>query len=232
MPATPHIEKHFSASESVRDVVIGMSDGLTVPFALAAGLSGALAVTSLVVTAGLAEVAAGAIAMGLGGYLAGKTDENHFNAEQAREHQEVRDVPEREAAEIRELLADYGVPAAAAEPVVEALRRDPAKWVAFMMRFELGLEKPDPRRAFKSAFTIAGAYIAGGMVPLVPYMVVKQMSQAVVWSIAVTLLALGIFGFVKARLTGINPLRGAVQTILIGGIAAGAAFGIARLFSQ
>ena len=170
--------------------------------------------------------------MGLGGYLAGKTDENHFQSEQAREHQEVRDVPEREAAEIRDLLADYGVPAAAAEPVVEALRRDPAKWVAFMMRFELGLEKPDPRRAFKSAFTIAGAYIAGGMVPLVPYMVVKQMSQAVVWSIAVTLLALGIFGFVKARLTGINPLRGAVQTILIGGIAAGAAFGIARLFSQ
>lgn len=232
MPATPHIEKHFSASESVRDVVIGMSDGLTVPFALAAGLSGAVAATSLIVTAGLAEVAAGAIAMGLGGYLASKTDEHHFQSEESRERDEVREVPERETEEIRELLADYGVPAAAAEPVAEALRRDPEKWVAFMMRFELGLAKPDPGRAFKSAFTIAGAYIAGGLVPLIPYMVAKEMSEAVVWSIAVTLFSLGVFGFVKARLTGINPLRGAAQTVFIGGIAAGAAFGIARLFSH
>jgi VIT1/CCC1 family predicted Fe2+/Mn2+ transporter len=228
MPNTPHIEKHFNATETVRDVVIGMSDGLTVPFALAAGLSGAVAATGLIVTAGLAETAAGAIAMGLGGFLAARTDEHHYNSELVREHEEVRTKPEAEAAEVREVLSGFGLTPAEAEPIVEALRRDPKRWVEFMMRFELGLERPDPRRALKSALTIAAAYIAGGLVPLIPYMLMTDMNRAVLSSVVCTLAALLIFGGVKARLTGISPVKGAVQTALIGGIAATAAFAIAR----
>src|SRR6185295_10414000 len=174
MPAAPHIEKHFNASEAVRDVVIGMSDGLTVPFALAAGLSGAVAATGLVITAGLAETAAGAIAMGLGGFLAARTDENHYASERAREYDEVKTKPEAEAAEVREVLTGFGLTATEAEPIVAALQRDPDRWVEFMMRFELGLEEPDPKRALKSALTIAASYIAGGLVPLIPYMLVSN----------------------------------------------------------
>ncbi len=228
MPTTPHIEKHFQATETVRDVVIGMSDGLTVPFALAAGLSGAIAATGLIVTAGLAETAAGAIAMGLGGFLAARTDENHYTSELAREHAEVLEKPEAEAAEVRDVLTGFGLTRDEAEPIVVALRRDPARWVEFMMRFELGLEKPDPKRAFKSAFTIAGSYVAGGLVPLVPYMVFSNMNRAVLASVGLTLAALLAFGAVKARLTGISPIKGGLQTAIIGGLAAAAAFGIAR----
>ncbi len=228
MPTTPHTEKHFNASESVRDVVIGMSDGLTVPFALAAGLSGAIAATGLIVTAGLAETAAGAIAMGLGGFLAARTDEHHYASELAREHEEVRSKPEDEAREVRQVLTGFGLTAEEAEPIVTALRRNPDRWVEFMMRFELGLERPDPKRALKSALTIAGSYAAGGLVPLVPYMLVTEMNRAVLISVVVTLAALLVFGAVKARLTGINPIKGGLQTAVIGGIAAAAAFGIAR----
>ena len=228
MPTTPHIEKHFQATETVRDVVIGMSDGLTVPFALAAGLSGAIAATGLIVTAGLAETAAGAIAMGLGGFLAARTDENHYTSELAREHAEVLEKPEAEAAEVRDVLTGFGLTRDEAEPIVVALRRDPARWVEFMMRFELGLEKPDPKRAFKSAFTIAGSYVAGGLVPLVPYMILSNMNRAVLASVGLTLIALLAFGAVKAHLTGISPIKGGLQTAIIGGLAAAAAFGIAR----
>ena len=228
MPAAPHIEKHFNASEAVRDVVIGMSDGLTVPFALAAGLSGAVAATGLVITAGLAETAAGAIAMGLGGFLAARTDENHYASERAREYDEVKTKPEAEAAEVREVLTGFGLTATEAEPIVAALQRDPDRWVEFMMRFELGLEEPDPKRALKSALTIAASYIAGGLVPLIPYMLVSNMNRAVLVSVAVTLVALLIFGAVKARLTGISPIKVGIQTAIIGGLAAAAAFGIAR----
>lgn len=228
MPTASHIEKHFNASESVRDVVIGMSDGLTVPFALAAGLSGAVAATSLIVTAGLAETAAGAIAMGLGGFLAARTDEHHYASELAREHEEVKAKPQAEAAEVREVLTDFGLTADEADPIVAALRRDPDRWVEFMMRFELGLERPDPKRALKSALTIAGSYATGGLVPLVPYMLISDMNRAVLISIGLTLLALLLFGAVKARLTGINPIKGGLQTAIIGGVAAAAAFGIAR----
>lgn len=229
MPTVPHVEKHFQASESVRDVVIGMADGLTVPFALAAGLSGAVAATGVVVTAGLAEIAAGSIAMGLGGYLAAKTDQHHYEAELIRERDEIVKIPDREAQEVRDVLTEFGLSAAEAEPVVEALRRDPERWVTFMMRFELGMERPDPKRAAKSAMTIAGSYIAGGLVPLMPYFFVKDMNRAVLWSVALTLIALSLFGAVKARLTGISPVKGAIQTMIIGGLAAGAAFGIARI---
>ena len=229
MPQTPHVEQHFTGSERIRDVVIGMSDGLTVPFALAAGLSGAVAATGIVVTAGLAEVAAGSIAMGLGGYLAARSDAEHFASERRREEQEVRDLPERETQEIVDLLQEYGVSPAESASVVSALQARPEKWVDFMMKFELGLEQPDPKRALQSALTIAFAYIAGGMVPLSPYFFAASATGALGWSVALTLLALIIFGYVKGRFTGAHPWRSAAQTLLVGGLAAGAAYGLAKL---
>src|SRR5690242_20393313 len=169
MPQTPHIEKHFTASETVRDIVIGMADGLTVPFALAAGLSGAVDSTAVVVTAGLAEVAAGAIAMGLGGYLAARTDAEHYRSEWNREMRETEELPEVELKEVRDILLSHGVTETQAEGVAKALARDRPRWVRFMMRFELGLEEPEPSRALRSALTIGAAYVAGGLVPLIPY---------------------------------------------------------------
>jgi len=231
MPASPHTEKHFTATATVRDIVIGMSDGLTVPFALAAGLSGAVASTKLVVVAGLAEIAAGSIAMGLGGYLAARTDFEHYSAERAREYREIREVPEAEEREVAAVIRDYGLNEEQAAPVVAAIRSDPDRWVNFMMRFELGLEAPDPRRAIRSALTIGGSYIVGGFIPLSPYMLANTVLTGLWFSVGVTLVALFSFGLGKARLTGIPPLRGGLQTVLIGGLAAGAAFGIARLIS-
>ncbi len=231
MPQTPHIEQHFTAGEVVRDIVIGMSDGLTVPFALAAGLSGAISTTSIIVTAGLAEVAAGSIAMGLGGYLAAKSDAEHFVSERKREQLEVIEKPEFERREVAEVFETYGLTAQEAAPIVEALSRRPEAWVDFMMRFELGLEKPDPKRALTSAFTIAGAYIAGGMIPLAPYIFMAQAHFALLVSVSVTLCALLAFGYVKGKFTGADPARSALQTTFIGGLAAAAAFGIARAIS-
>jgi Uncharacterized membrane protein len=228
MPQTPHIERHFTAGETVRDVVIGMSDGLTVPFALAAGLSGAVASSRIVVTAGLAEVAAGSIAMGLGGYLAARSDAEHYASELAREEREIADMPEAEAAEVRELLESYGVESGDAAIVVTSMRRSPSKWRDFMMRFELGLEEPDPRRALRSALTIAASYVVGGLIPLSPYLGAATVREALGVSVGVTLAALLVFGYVKGRFTGAGPGRSAIQTVLIGGLAAGAAFAIAK----
>jgi VIT1/CCC1 family predicted Fe2+/Mn2+ transporter len=229
MPATIHVEKHFTATETVRDIVIGMSDGLTVPFALAAGLSGAVRSTGLVVIAGLAEVAAGSIAMGLGGYLAARTDREHYNTEREREFREIEEIPHEEEKEVADVFRGLGLDQEQIPPVVAAIRADKTRWVDFMMRYELGLEAPDPRRAFRSALTIAGSYIAGGLIPLFPYMLIPAVLRALCLSAAVTLLALFVFGFVKGRLTGINPYRGGLQTVIIGGLAAAAAFGIARM---
>jgi VIT1/CCC1 family predicted Fe2+/Mn2+ transporter len=231
MPQTPHVERHFTAGETVHDIVIGMSDGLTVPFALAAGLSGAVASTQIVVTAGLAEVAAGSIAMGLGGYLAARSDAEHFASERLREVREVEQVPDTEAKEVAEVFQSYGLTAEESAPIVQALRARPEAWVDFMMRFELGLEAPDPRRALTSALTIAGAYIAGGLIPLAPYMILGNAARALLVSVVLTLIALCIFGYVKGRFTGSNAPRSALQTTLIGGLAAGAAFLIARAIS-
>jgi VIT1/CCC1 family predicted Fe2+/Mn2+ transporter len=228
MPQTPHVERHFTAGETVRDVVIGMSDGLTVPFALAAGLSGAVAASRIVVTAGLAEVAAGSIAMGLGGYLAARSDAEHYGSELAREEREIIDMPEAEAGEVQEILESYGVTARDAATVVGSMRQRPEAWRDFMMRFELGLEKPDPRRALTSALTIGGAYAAGGFIPLAPYIALASIPAALIVSVIVTLVALGLFGWVKGHFTGTAPFRGAVQTMLIGGTAAAAAFALAR----
>jgi len=210
--------------------VIGMSDGLTVPFALAAGLSGAVDNTSIIVTAGLAEIAAGSIAMGLGGYLAARSDAEHYHAERVREETEVREKTKVEAEEVADVFRTYGLTAAEFKPVVDALRKRPEAWVDFMMRFELGLEKPDPRRALASAVTIAAAYIVGGFIPLGPYMALKA-GMALPASVGITLLALAIFGYVKGHFTGASPVRSSFQTVLIGGLAAGAAFLIARAIS-
>lgn len=228
MPTTPHVEKHFTAGDTVRDVVIGMSDGLTVPFALAAGLSGAVTAAHVVITAGLAEVAAGSIAMGLGGYLAARSDAEHYASELAREEREIVEVPDAEAAEVADVFRTYGLSSAETDHVVAALRTRPQAWRDFMMRFELGLEAPDPRRALMSALTIAGAYAVGGMVPLTPYFFASDVRRGLAVSAVVTMIALFVFGFVKARFTGAPPLRGALQTVLIGALAAGAAFLIAR----
>jgi VIT1/CCC1 family predicted Fe2+/Mn2+ transporter len=231
MPQTPHIERHFTGSETVKDIVIGMADGLTVPFALAAGLSGALETTSIIVTAGLAEIAAGSIAMGLGGYMAAKSDAEHYDSERAREVVEVSEKAEIEASEVAEVFRSYGLTTEESTLIVDALRKRPQAWVDFMMRFELGLEKPNPRRALISAATIAGAYIAGGFIPLGPYVVLSSARNALTVSAVTTLIALGAFGYIKGRFTGAPPVRSAIQTVFIGGLAAGVAFLIARAIS-
>jgi VIT1/CCC1 family predicted Fe2+/Mn2+ transporter len=228
MPQTPHIEKHFTSSEMVRDIVIGMSDGLTVPFALAAGLSGAVDASWIIITAGLAEVAAGSIAMGLGGYLAAKTDAEHYASEKAREERETVELPEREEAEVVDIFRSYSLDEATATRVAKEVRSDRRRWVEFMMKHELGLEKPDPARAQKSALTIALSYIAGGLVPLAPYFFVRDVHGALIVSVVFTLVALLVFGYVKGLFTTPRPLRSAWQTALVGGIAAAAAFAIAR----
>jgi VIT1/CCC1 family predicted Fe2+/Mn2+ transporter len=226
-----HVEKHFTSSNFVRDMVIGMSDGLTVPFALAAGLSGAVVNTRLVVAGGLAEIAAGSIAMGLGGYLAARGDAEHYEQERAREYREVEEIPEQEKAEVSYVFQEYGLTAEQSKPIVEALSKRTDAWVDFMMRFELGLEPPEPKRAVTSAGTIAAAYIAGGLIPLSPYMVLNNAVSGLTISAIVTLAALGVFGFIKGKFTGARALRSAVQTMVIGGLAAAAAFVLAKLIA-
>ena len=226
-----HTEHHFTATEVVRDIVIGMSDGLTVPFALAAGLSGTVKSASIVVIAGFAEIAAGSIAMGLGGYLAAKTDLEHYRAEEQREYRETIEKTQREKEEVAEIFHGYGLTPEQTAPVVEAISSDTKRWVNFMMRFELGLEEPDADRARKSASLIAASYVFGGLIPLFPYMVWSRVRIALMVSSGITLLALFVFGLVKGRFTGVSPLRAGTQTAFIGGLAAAAAFGIARLIS-
>jgi len=236
MPQTRHVERHFTAGNTVRDIVIGMSDGLTVPFALAAGLTGAIDRAGIIVTAGLAEIAAGSIAMGLGGYLAARSDAEHYAKEREREKREVVEIPEEEKREVAQVFQSYGLTNDESGPIVEALAKHPKKWVDFMMRFELGLERPDPKRALVSALTIAASYVAGGLIPLAPYIATLYIRQASIltalfYSVGLTLLALLVFGFIKGRFTGTRPARSALQTALIGSLAAGAAFLIARAIS-
>ncbi len=232
MAHTPHVEKHFTASDTVRDIVIGMSDGLTVPFALAAGLSGAVDSTNLIIAAGVAEVAAGAIAMGLGGYLAARTDAEHYQTERAREERETVEIPDAEVDEVAEVFRNYGLPEETVQTVAGAICSDQKRWVDFMMRFELGMEEPDPRRARNSAVTIALSYVVGGMVPLTPYFLFHSVHSALMGSILVTVIALFVFGFIKGRFTTNHPLRSAVQTIFVGSLAASAAFAMAKLVGQ
>ena len=231
MPQTPHVERHFTAGERVRDVVIGMSDGLTVPFALAAGLSAAVSSSRVIVTAGLAEIAAGAIAMGLGGYLAARTDAEHYASEERREQTEIETLRAREVHEVEQILSGFGLAGAPLQTVVEAITADPRRWTDFMMRFELGLERPDPQRAPVSAATIASAYLVGGLIPLAPYIAGASIVRALPISIGCTGAALLVFGAVKGHFTGLNRIRSALQTLLVGGLAAGAAYLLAGLFA-
>lgn len=231
MPRRRHKERHFTASDTVRDLVIGMSDGLTVPFALAAGLSGAINSNGIIVTAGLAEIAAGSIAMGLGGYLAAKSDAEHYASEQRREQREVAEIPDEEMEEVAQVFRGYGLSKEQVAPVVHALSQRPKAWVDFMMRFELGLEEPRPERAMISALTIGGAYMAGGLIPLAPYILLSSSHVALLVSIGVTLTALLTFGYIKGRFTTAKPGRSALETALVGSLAAGAAFLIARAIS-
>jgi VIT1/CCC1 family predicted Fe2+/Mn2+ transporter len=229
MPTVPHIEKHFTATETVRDIVIGMADGLTVPFALAAGLSAAVSSTGVIVTAGLAEIVAGAIAMGLGGYLAARTDAEHYQSEVFREELEIDTLRERERREVEDIFRGFGLEGANLSAVADAITSDRQRWLDFMMRFELGLEPPNPRRAPISAATIGLSYFIGGLIPLLPYILTGTVPEALKISIAVTGVTLLIFGGVKGHFTGVSRLRSAMQTLLVGGLAAGAAFGLARL---
>lgn len=226
-----HIEKHFAASDLIRDIVIGMSDGLTVPFALAAGLSGSVSATNVVVIAGIAEIAAGSIAMGLGGYLAARTDREHYATELEKERREIVEVPDREKEEVSEILRGWGLRETDIKSAVEAISENPDRWIDFMMKHELGLEEPEPERARNSSLTIGLSYIVGGLIPLSPYMFIHQSRTALMISVIATLIALFIFGYVKGSFTGSKPFKSAWQTTLVGGVAAGIAFFIAKVIS-
>jgi VIT1/CCC1 family predicted Fe2+/Mn2+ transporter len=219
----------MKGSETLKDIVIGMADGLTVPFALAAGLSGAVKDVHLIIIAGLAEIAAGSIAMGLGGYLAGKTEQDHYQSELRREYDEIEKVPQVEREEVREFFEGLGLSKHVQEQATDELIKDKDRWADFMMKYELGLEKPDPKRAHKSGFNIGASYIVGGMIPLSPYFFVEDGITGLQYSAFVTLICLFIFGYFKSKLTGTSPIAGAIRVMIIGAIAAGCAFGIAKL---
>lgn len=227
-----HIENHLTSSDLIRDIVIGMSDGLTVPFALAAGLSGVVHDSSTIVIAGIAEIAAGSIAMGLGGYLAGKTEQDHYASELKREYDEVDNLRHREIEETKEFFANIGLSEEIQNKATEEISKDKDKWVDFMMKYELGLDKPDPKRATKSALNIGLSYIAGGIIPLSPYFIIHDSFEALQFSVIATLICLFVFGFFKSKITGINSWLGAIRVTIIGAVAAGAAFGVAKLFEH
>jgi vacuolar iron transporter family protein len=227
-----HEEEHLKNSDLLTDIVIGMSDGLTVPFALAAGLSGAVSSTGIIVIAGIAEIAAGSIAMGLGGYLAGKTEQDHYNSEVKREYYEIENLPHLEIKETKEFFANIGLSEELQEKATEEISKDKKQWVDFMMKYELGLEKPDPKRATKSALNIGLSYIVGGLVPLSPYFFIHTPIEALKVSVIVTLICLFIFGWFKSKMTGVHPFTGALKVMLIGAVAAAAAFGVAKLFES
>jgi predicted membrane protein (TIGR00267 family) len=229
---TDHKEQHLTSSDLLRDVVIGMSDGLTVPFALAAGLSGAVDSSHIIVIAGIAEIAAGSIAMGLGGYLSGKTEQDHYTNEVKREHFEVENLRHREIEETKEFFANIGLSEDIQNQATEEIAKDKDRWVDFMMKYELGLDKPDPKRATKSALNIGISYVVGGIIPLSPYFFISDVHEALKVSVIATLICLFVFGYFKSRITGVNAWWGAIRVTLIGAIAAGAAFTVARIFEK
>ncbi|MES2378733.1 MAG: VIT1/CCC1 transporter family protein [Bacteroidota bacterium] len=226
-----HNEQHLKSSDTIRDIVIGMSDGLTVPFALAAGLSGAINSSGIVITAGIAEIVAGSIAMGLGGFLAGRTEAEHYAAELQREYDEVERVPEQEKAEVKEVFASFGLSEQLQTQVADEMAKDKDKWVDFMMRYELGLEKPLANRATQSAITIGLSYVVGGIIPLSPYFFEANSQTALIYSCVITMICLFVFGYFKSRVTGQPPISGAFKVLVIGALAAAAAFGMAKLIT-
>ena len=226
-----HHEHHLKSSDTIKDIVIGMSDGLTVPFALAAGLSGAVNSSAIIVTAGIAEIVAGSIAMGLGGFLAGRTEVDHYNSELKREYDEIERIPEQEKQEIKEVFADFGLSTTLQDQIADEMAKDKDKWVDFMMRFELGLEKPQANRATQSALTIGASYIVGGIIPLSPYVFVPNSQTALLYSVIITLICLLIFGYLKSKVTGQPAFSGALKVLVIGALAAAAAFLMAKLIN-
>lgn len=225
-----HEEDHLRSSDFLRDIVIGMSDGLTVPFALAAGLTGAIADSSIIVIAGIAEIVAGSIAMGLGGYLAGKTEQDYYFSELKREEDEVERVPEMEKEEVRQFFENLGLSSEMQKMATEEISKDKKQWIDFMMKFELGLDEPDPKRARKSALNIGVSYAVGGIIPLLPYFFIANSREAIIYSVIATLICLFFFGYFKSRMTGVPVLSGAVKVMLIGAVAAGCAYIVALLF--
>ena len=226
-----HHEHHLKSSDTIRDIVIGMSDGLTVPFALAAGLSGTVSSSGIVVIAGIAEIVAGSIAMGLGGFLAGRTEADHYKSELQREYDEVERVPEQEKAEVKEVFAEFGLSPALQDQIAHEMAKDKDRWVDFMMRYELGLEKPEANRATQSAITIGISYIVGGIIPLSPYFFVRESQTALYYSCAITMVCLFVFGYFKSKVTGQPAFTGALKVLVIGALAAAAAFFMARLIN-
>lgn len=227
-----HTENHLKSSDFITDMVIGMSDGLTVPFALAAGLSGAVSSNSIVITAGIAEIVAGCIAMGLGGYLAGKTEQEHYQSELKKEYYEVETIPEKELHEIKEIFAEYGIDEYGQTILANQLSKDKTKWVNFMMKFELGLEEPNPNRARNSALTIGLAYFVGGLLPLTAYFITSTPHEGLLISAIITTTCLFVFGYFKSKITGQPPLKGALKVTSIGLIAAAAAYFVAVGFDK
>jgi VIT1/CCC1 family predicted Fe2+/Mn2+ transporter len=227
-----HQEPHLNSSDLLKDIVIGMSDGLTVPFALAAGLSGAVNGTGVIILAGIAEIAAGSIAMGLGGYLAGTTEQDHYNSELKREYYEVEHLAEIEKNEVRKCFKEWGLSTEIQEKAVHEITGNKDHWVQFMMKHELGLNEPDPTRAKKSAFNIGASYVAGGLVPLSPYFFTNDSTEGLKFSVIITLICLFIFGYFKSKLTGVNPLSGGLKVMMIGAAAAATAFGITKLIES
>jgi vacuolar iron transporter family protein len=227
-----HKEQHLGSSEFITDIVIGMSDGLTVPFALAAGLSGAVQHNSIVITAGIAEIVAGSIAMGLGGYLAGKTEQEHYQSELKREYEEVEEIPEEEKKEVKVIFAQYGLSENTQVTIADELAKDKDSWVDFMMKYELGLEKPNVNRARNSAATIGISYIVGGLIPLSGYFFTQTPFQGLIISAVLTVICLFLFGYFKSKVTGQPRLRGAIKVTLIGITAAAAAFIVAKTFNK
>src|SRR5213594_1710526 len=211
-----HLERHIPRGDVVRDLILGMSDGLTTPFALAAGLVGASTSNLLVVIGGVAEIAAGAISMGLGGYLAAQSQAETYRSEHAREMHETEVMPAEERAEVWRIFRNYGLRGRALEQATNAVTAERDAWVRFMMREELGLEEPEPSAALWSAARIAGAYVVAGLIPLFPYAFRIPIGRALLASVIVTGVALAVFGAVKGRYTGASAVRSAMQTLVIG----------------
>lgn len=227
-----HQEAHLKQPTVLKDIIIGLSDGITVPFALTAGISGAGIGNHIIITAGIAEICAGAIAMGLGGYLAGKTEEDHYYHELQREYAEIKNVPEVEKQEVKDVFAHYGLSPETQAIIANELAKDEKQWVDFMMRYELGLEEPEKGRARSSAINIALAYIAGGTIPLLGYVFTDLPATGLRDSSIFTILCLLLFGYFKSKLTGQNPFIGSLKTTGIGILAAASAFAIAYWFNH
>jgi vacuolar iron transporter family protein len=227
-----HQEVHLKQPTVLKDIIIGLSDGITVPFALTAGISGAGISNHIIITAGIAEICAGAIAMGLGGYLAGKTEEEHYYHEMHREYAEIKTVPDVEKQEVRDALAYYGLSKEIQDKAAEELSNNEKQWVEFMMHNELRLEEPEKGRAANSARNIALSYIVGGTIPLLGYVFTDLPATGLRDSSIFTILCLLLFGYFKSKMTGQNPFTGALKTTGIGILAAASAFGIAYWFNH